>query len=460
MQIFLESFFTAMRPTFSRQAAYAWFVVVFMGFTVRTDTLGVSSVVRALFLCSNAYPLLLHFFHASSWTVTELREHWWQFLAGHAEFYRIGDRILVVGDDTKQPKGARRMPGVRTIHQHSETSSKPSFFRGHEWGFLCALTGKTPVATPVWTKLYHVHDYESRLADMLVQAVAFAQSLKQKILLVLDAGFVAGIVFKVAAESQGWLHAVVRAKKNCTAYFPPKKRKSSHRSRGRPRKYGDDVKVKTLFQRRERHFRTATVSVYGQQEEVQYFAIDLYWKPCKELVRFVLARTSIGPIVLMCSDLTLDPLDALRAYCRRVKIETFFDTLKNRFGGLMYHFWSTYLEPVSRRPRHNEPVPPPSTNPQATAVTAEAIEKFVHVQMLVIGVLQLMACRFPTEIYSTARCWLRTQRSDVPSEFVTRIALTNLIRQFLCRSGGGWIMQIIRDRQAPDYVEDARDMAA
>ena len=147
--------------------------------------------------------------------------------------------------------------------------------------------------------------------------------------------------------------------------------------------------------------------------------------------------------MLMCSSLTLEPLDVLHAYCRRAKIETFFDTLKNRFGGLSYHFWSTYLEPVSRRPRHNEPTPPPSVNPQATAATADAIEKFVHIQMLVVGVLQLMACHFSTDVYSTARCWLRTQRSDVPSEFVTRIAVTNLIRQFMLHSGGGWIMQII-----------------
>lgn len=460
MQTFLESFFFAMRPAFSRQAAFAWFVVAFVGFTVRTDTLGVSSVVRALFLCPAAYPLLLHFFHASSWTVAELRKHWWEFLAGHAEFYRIAGYVLAVGDDTKQPKGARRMPGVRTMHQHSETSSKPSFFRGHEWGFLCALTGKLPLATPIWTKLYRVHDYKNRIEDMLAQALAFAQKLGQKVLLVLDAGFVAGIVFQFAAESNGSLQAVVRAKKNCTAYFPPKKRRSRRNPRGRPRKYGDAVKVRDLFQRRVRHFQTSTMTVYDQPEEVQYFAIDLHWKPCKGLVRFVLARTSRGSIVLMCSSLTLHPLEVLHAYCRRAKIETFFDTLKNRFGGLMYHFWSTYLEPASRRPRHNEPTPPPSANPQATAATADAIEKFVHIQMLVVGVLQLMACHFPSDIYSTARCWLRTQRSDVPSEFVTRIAVTNLIRQFMRHSGGGWIMQIIRARQAPDYAEEARAMAA
>jgi len=31
------------------------------------------------------------------------------------------------------------MPGVTTLHQDSETSSKPSFFRGHHWGCLSLL---------------------------------------------------------------------------------------------------------------------------------------------------------------------------------------------------------------------------------------------------------------------------------------------------------------------------------
>ena len=44
----LRRFLTHMRPAFSRQATYGWFIIVFVGFMVRTDTLGVSSIVRAL----------------------------------------------------------------------------------------------------------------------------------------------------------------------------------------------------------------------------------------------------------------------------------------------------------------------------------------------------------------------------------------------------------------------------
>jgi len=40
----LRRFLTHMRPAFSRQATYGWFVIVVVGFMVRTDTLGVSSI--------------------------------------------------------------------------------------------------------------------------------------------------------------------------------------------------------------------------------------------------------------------------------------------------------------------------------------------------------------------------------------------------------------------------------
>ena len=35
-----------LRPVFSRQATFAWFVVAFAGFVTRYDVYGVSSIVR------------------------------------------------------------------------------------------------------------------------------------------------------------------------------------------------------------------------------------------------------------------------------------------------------------------------------------------------------------------------------------------------------------------------------
>ena len=84
----------------------------------------------------------------------------------------------------------------------------------------------------------------------------------------------------------------------------------------------------------------------------------------------------------MTSDLNLDPVTAIQLYCRRVTIETMFDTLKNNLGAMAYHFWSQYLSRASRKPKKQKDQEQNSTNPTRTNNTLAALEKFVNVQLL------------------------------------------------------------------------------
>ena len=122
----LQRLLEFMRPAFSRQAAYGWFVVVFVGFLLRDDTFGVSSVVRALALAPENYTSLLHFFHSTAWTVDGIMGLWCRWLVARDVADRLGDRLVLLGDHTKTPKNGRKMPAVTTLHQDSETASKPS----------------------------------------------------------------------------------------------------------------------------------------------------------------------------------------------------------------------------------------------------------------------------------------------------------------------------------------------
>ena len=62
MMGYLEGLFRALRPAFTREATFAWFVVAFAGVVTRQEVYGVSSIVRALSLAPAYYPALLHFF--------------------------------------------------------------------------------------------------------------------------------------------------------------------------------------------------------------------------------------------------------------------------------------------------------------------------------------------------------------------------------------------------------------
>ena len=455
----LERFLLFLRDAFSRRATYVWFVVVFAGFLARNDTFGVSSIVRVLSLAPENYLRLVHFFHSSAWSVEGLMRRWWNWLAAANVAHRVGGRLVLVGDHTKTPKDGRRMPAVTTLHQDSETGSKPSFFRGHHWGCIGLVVrsrGKF-FATPLWANIQEGltpadgADYLPKTIRIVRMAQEVAKAMGRGAYLVLDAYFAVGPVFRTAAEErhagENTVHILTRAKKNVVAYRPaPKPRKPR---RGRRKKYGAKLHLMKLFDSKAQthRFETAEASAYGRTETVRYLTLDLLWKPIKGMLRFILIESARGRLILMTSDLNLDPLAALQLYCGRVTIETVFDMLKNTLGALGYHFWSQYLSPASRRPRKNAAQYQSSSNPARTRNTLAAIEKFVAVQILALGMLQFVAMKFPDQVKAEARCWLRTTTSATPSAFVTRTALANVIKNNLCGLAKDLITRLIRQKQ-------------
>jgi len=449
MMGFLEALLRALRPAFTRQATFGWFVVAFAGVVTRSEFFGVSSFVRALSLAPVYYPALLHFFHSSAWNAEGLYRCWQAWLIAQPVVDRSAGRIVLLGDHTKQPKDARRMPAVSTLHQDSETSSKPSFFRGHHWGCLSLLAqaaGKR-FSLPLWAEIHPEHAEDSRATRLVHVAEAIGQRIAEPLLLVLDAFFAVGPVFLAAAASCGRLHVLTRAKKNVVAY---RRAPTSRRPRrGRPRRYGKKLKLMKLFETQAGDFSRAKALVYQKKETVRFLVLDLIWKPAKGLVRFILIESSRGQMVLMSSDLTIKPLQALALYSARVRIETIFHSLKNLLGALAYHFWSKYLAPASRRPAHGKAPPQTSSRPERTANTLAAIEKFMALHLLVLGALQLLAATCADSVRHHANCWLRTPTGAVPSDFVSRTALANLLRANIRGLAKNAITEIIRRKQMP-----------
>lgn len=463
MQIYLDTFFLFLRPAFSRKATFAWFVVIFAGFIARYDAYGVTSIVRALGLPPACYLNLLHCFHSTAWSSDELLLYWWRWLMREAVAVRIGGRRVFLGDHTKTPKDGRRMPGVTTLHEDSETSSKPSYFRGHHWACLSLLApaGNRNVSLPLWAEIHRESDAPeaSRATRLVAQAGTIAQEFGEPVCLVLDAFFATGPVFHTAARQEGRVHVLTRAKCNVVAYrpvVPPKKRR-----RGRPRFYGQKLKLFRLFDLPSwsGKFHTTEAEVYGKKETLRYLVLDLLWKPIKGLLRFILIESSHGRIIVMTSDLNLTAQDALRLYGHRASIETLFHQLKNLLGGMAYHFWSKYLQSVSRQPVKNGD-PPRSSRPKKTRATLEAIERFVRIQLVALGMLHLLSSKFPREIGAPASCWLRTPCGPFPSPFVTRTVLAQTIRTNMANLGKDLISSFIREKaKTPKNSYTSQDMA-
>ncbi len=118
---------------------------------------------------------------------------------------------------------------------------------------------------------------------------------------------------------------------------------------------------------------------------------------------------------------------------------------------MQYHFWSKYLTPASRSPKKNNKKQNQfSIRPEKTERTLAAIEGFVAIQVIVLGVIQLLACKFPEIISEKSRCWIRTPCEGIPSAFVTKTALANTFPNNLFTFASDWITRLILQKQERD----------
>ena len=110
---FIDKILCQFESCFSRKASFRWFVTITIGFMLRSDKLGVTSVIRDLALSPDCYPSLIHFFRASSWSLDAIRLRWFSIVKNNFPLYKEGPFHVMVGDGVKQPKEGRRMPGVK-----------------------------------------------------------------------------------------------------------------------------------------------------------------------------------------------------------------------------------------------------------------------------------------------------------------------------------------------------------
>ena len=384
----------------------------------------------------------------------------------------VEGRCVLLGDHTRVVKDGGRMPGVVSMRETSETQSKPAYFRGQCWGAVGLLIGSLgacfclPLAVRMHQGFVHLGQTPARdshvgLAERVVRmALAFAIAQDRPARLVLDAFFPTAIVFRVArsvysiALQQPYLHILVRAKKNYVGYLPPSP-KPPHR-RGPQARYGEKVYLQECFDH-EPLFDRAVCRVYGQGEEVRLMTLHLLWKPLGEPLRFILAITSRGPLVLMSSELTLSATSALELYCARTRIEIMFAMLKHLVAAFRFRFWSKALPKHSRRPRANRHLqPPPPAQIATVSACWNACEVFVFCAALALGLLQLMGLQFQTTVWQHHGWYLRTQSRALPSErTVKQVLAPRLLKQFVHLAQQGLIAKLQRGFESADDEEAA-----
>jgi len=279
-----------LRPACSRLRTFLWFFVCLAGITIRPDLFGVTSVVRAFGLKEYCYDRLLDFFHTSSLNIEKLTKLWSStVLKIFPRILQVNDRILIVGDGIKIPKSGKKMPAVKLLHQESESNTKPQYIMGHSCQAVAVLTSalKSVFAVPLASRIHEGVVFSNRDKTTLLDKIIL---LLNSLELPLPFYFIADAYYAsrrlIASLVNQKNHLVTCVRHNAVAYLLYIKI-CEKRKRGRPRKYGDKVKLKSLFCNTE-SMQTGESPVYGEKGvQLKYRSKDLLLRPHGILVTYV-----------------------------------------------------------------------------------------------------------------------------------------------------------------------------
>jgi len=267
-----------LRPACSRQLSFLWLAATLAAMGVRRDLGGVKSA---------CYGCLLDFFHSPALCVDALARIWVRVvLKVHPGVHRIDGRLVLLADGLKKSKAGRKMPAVKSLHQASESDTKPAYIMGHSCQALALLVqaGTGFQALPLTARIHEGVVFSNRdkrtLIDKLLILLAALQ-LPEPVLLVADAYYACGKI--IAGLLDGGGHLISRLKKNACAYAVPKS--PGRPGRGRPGRYGIKVVLRDLF---TAPLTSMPSPIYDDRNvTLQYTCHDPLLHPAGRLVRFV-----------------------------------------------------------------------------------------------------------------------------------------------------------------------------
>src|ERR1700693_5187117 len=279
-----------LRSACARSRTFLWMSLCLAGMTVRKDLLGVTSIVRALGLEPACYDRLLDFFHSSGLDLDKLTHAWCALLFRlDPGILRVNGRPVLVGDGIKVAKAGHKMPGVKKLHQESESNNKAEYIFGHSCQAVAVLTQAlfSVFALPLACRIHEGTVFSNRdqrtLLDKMILLLD-SLGLNQPFYFVADAYYASGKVVR-GLRDQG-NHLLTRVKYNSVAFFPttpPPPHRPRHHVR--PPKYGNKIKNATLLQQTDR-LQEAPSPVYGEKGLILRFrTADLLWRPVGILVR-------------------------------------------------------------------------------------------------------------------------------------------------------------------------------
>lgn len=380
----------SLRRGFSRQITFCWFSLSLMAMMMKPDKYGVTSFVRVLKIDENYYKRWLESFQSSGVKLDELSSAWHDLVNKKtlSTNVLINNRPVYVGDGIKDLKEGFRMPSVKSLHQESNNNSKPEYIMGHSCQIIAKLAASNGqcVAIPIVGKIHEGYVESNRdkrtLHDKfieLVNSIGIRESY-----LVLDAYYSNRKIFSGLLTSDN--HCISRMRINTVAFEEPIQKVG----RGRPKKYGKKI-------------------------------------------RFVLVSHPIkGRVILVSTDLTLEPMEIIKSYGMRFKIEVMFKEAVHTIGTFSYRFWMQRMGKKRRGDGDDYLHRKMSNYRQQYISKVSAYNTFIQAGLIAQGFLQLLSQGHRETIWENYPSWMRTMNFDAnPSEAVVAETLKSEYPAFL-----------------------------
>jgi hypothetical protein len=417
----------------NRKATFFWLITVLIGFTIKFDFLGVTSLCRGVGLLPKYYTCMLHLFNSRAVNLKILQQLWVNLVFRQfSGIMQINGRGIIIGDGIKIGKEGKKMPGVKLLHQDSESNSKAEYIMGHSLQVIAVLAKglSTYFAIPLIGQIHegiklYCGDKPTLLDKMFEMLIGV--NLTAGFYFVADKYYCSGRFMKQLVAKD--IHIVTMMKRGAVAYFTPTE--PIEKRRGRPRKYGAKVKLFDLFDMVTPFIKAPMPD--NNKIMIEYCVVHLLWRPVGGLVQFVLVRhPEKGLSIVMSTDLTADPLSLILIYSLRFKIEVMFKQAIHQIGAFMYRFWLKMMPPKKRGTGDQLLQLAPTKLKEGVLRKLHAYHLFIQLGLIAQGLIQYLSMYQYQTVWKCFGTWLRTIRPNtLPSEKVVSLALSRTYIEFL-----------------------------